>query len=107
MSENINAIPGKFPALFALDIEPLLMSDVEVNQTFLNVPGGASCKVARQASNPTNHDIVLKNRTVLGKLQLVKSVTPLEVVHKELPEQNELIYLKALNQNQSQSMTVI
>ena len=102
MSENINAIPGKFPALFAPDIEPLLMSDVEVN-----VPGGASCKVVRQTSNPTIHDIVLKSRTVLGKLQLVKSVTPLEVVHKELPEQNELIYLKALNQNQSQSMTVI
>ena len=39
--------------------------------------------------DPTNHDIVLKNRTVLGKLQLVKSVTPLEVVHKELPEQKE------------------
>ena len=32
---------------------------------------------------------MLKNRTVLGKLQLVKSVTPLEVVHKEIPEQKE------------------
>ena len=57
------------------------MSDLEVNQTLLNIPGGASCKVGLQVSN-----IVLKNRTVLEKLQLVKSVTPLEVVHKELPE---------------------
>ena len=65
------------------------MSDVEVNQTLLNVLGGASCKVGIQVSNLTEHDIVLKNRTVLGKLQLVKSVTPLEVVHKELPEQKE------------------
>ena len=32
--------------------------------------------------NTTEHDIILKNRTVLGKLQLVKSVTPLEVRKK-------------------------
>ena len=74
---NINATPGKFPVLFEPDIEPLLMSDLEVNRALLNVPGGASCKVGIQVSNSTNHDIVLKNRTVLGKLQLVKSVTPL------------------------------
>ena len=51
--------------------------------------GGASFKVGIQVSNLTNHYIELKNRTYLGKLQLVKSVTPLEVVHKELPEQKE------------------
>ena len=65
------------------------MSDLEVTQTLSNVPGGASCKVGIQVLNPTNHDIVLKNRTVLGKLQLLKTVTLLEVVHKELPEQKE------------------
>ena len=32
---------------------------------------------------------MLKNHTVLGKLRPVKSVTPPEVVHKELPEQKE------------------
>ena len=86
---NINATPEKFPVPFEPDIEPLLLSDLEVNQTLLNVPGGASCKLGIQVSNLTNHDIVLKNRTVLGKLQPVKSVPPLEVVHKELPEQKE------------------
>ena len=65
------------------------MSDLEVNQTLFNVPGGTSLTVEIQGSNPTNHDIVLKNCTVLGKLQLVKYVTPLEVVNKELPEQKE------------------
>ena len=83
---KINATPGKSP-LFEPDFEPLLMSDLEVNQTPLNVPGGASCKVGIQVLDPTNHDIMLKNCTVLGKLQLIKSVTPLEVVHKKLPEQ--------------------
>ena len=65
------------------------MSDLDVNQTILNVHGGASCKVGVQVSKPTNHDIVLKKSTVLKKLQLVKSVTPLEVVLKELAEQKK------------------
>ena len=69
--------------------------------------GGASCKVGIQVSNPTNYDIVLKNHTDLRKPQLVKSVTPLEVVHKKLPEQKKLIYLKVLNKNQPQSMILI
>ena len=54
-----------------------------------HVPGCASCKIGVQFSNPTNHDIVPKNLTFLGKHQLVKSVTPLEVLHKELTEQKE------------------
>ena len=65
------------------------MSDLEVNQAVLNVLGCGSCKVGIQVSKPTNHDIMFKNCTVLWKLQLVKSVTLLEVVHKELPEQKE------------------
>ena len=65
------------------------MSDLEVNQAVLDVLCCGSCKVGIQVSKPTNHDIVLKNCTVLGKLQLGKSVTLLEVVHKELPEQKE------------------
>ena len=62
---NINATSGKFPVHFESDIEQLLMSDLEVNQTILNVHGGASCKVGVQVSKPTNHDIVLKKSTVL------------------------------------------
>ena len=57
------------PVRFEPDIERLLMSHLEVYQTLLNVPGGASCKVGIQVSNSTNHDIVLKKRTAFGKLQ--------------------------------------
>ena len=83
------------------------MSDLEVNQMLLNVSGSASCKVGIQVSNPANHEIVLKNRTVLGKLQLVKSVAPLKLVHKELPEQKGADLSECTEQSQSQSMTVI
>ena len=35
-----------------------------------------------QARNSTDHDILLPKRTILGRLQLVKSVTPVEVREK-------------------------
>jgi len=36
-----------------------------------------------RVDNPTKHDITLKGRTILGHLQQVKSVTPLEVKLKD------------------------
>ena len=45
--------------------------------------GGSTCRVNIRVDNPTKHDITLKGRTILGHLQQVKSVTPLEVKFKE------------------------
>lgn len=45
--------------------------------------GGSTCRVNIRVDNPTKHDITLKGRTILGHLQQVKSVTPLEVKLKE------------------------
>lgn len=36
-----------------------------------------------EVDNPTNHDVIVKGRTVLGRLQLVRSVTPVPVKLKE------------------------
>ena len=36
--------------------------------------------------NTSNHDITLKNRTPIGRLQLVQSVTPIEVKLSETPD---------------------
>lgn len=55
----------------------------EVPETLVTIRGGASSRVKIQVRNTTDHDITLRNRTVLGKLQLVKSVTPLEVRKRE------------------------
>ena len=38
------------------------------------------------AENTTDHPITLKNRSCIGRLELVKSVTPLEVQQKDLPD---------------------
>ena len=45
--------------------------------------GGSTCRVNIRVDNPTKHYITLKGRTMLGHLQQVKSVTPLEEKLKE------------------------
>lgn len=41
--------------------------------------------------NPTKHDVVLGRRTPLGNLQLISSVTPLEVVRKDTSQSEKEI----------------
>ena len=43
-------------------------------------------RIKTEMINTTNHDIILPNRTSLGQLQLVQSVTPVEVKLKEKVE---------------------
>ena len=45
----------------------------------VNSKGGKASRIAIEIQNTTRHDISLKSRTVLGRLQLVQSVTPVEV----------------------------
>ena len=76
---------GKIPVLFELDPDSSYPSDLEIPETQLTVTGASTCRVNIRVDNPSKHDVVLKGRTVLGRLQQVKSVTPLEVKLKETP----------------------
>ena len=49
----------------------------------LIIPSESFCRIQINVSNTSNHDIRLTKRTVLGTLQLVKSVTPQEVRLKD------------------------
>ena len=71
------------PVLFELDTNPSWPSGLEIPGTQVTVAGGSTCRVNIRVDNPTKHDITLKGRTILGHLQQVKSVTPLEVKLKE------------------------
>ena len=72
--------------MFEPDVESPWPSGLEVPETLVTLRGGASSRVGIQVRNITDHDIILKNRTVLGKLELIKSVTPLEVRKREEEE---------------------
>ena len=70
---------GKVPLLFELDPDSSYPSDLEIPETQLTVTSASTCRVNIRVDNPSKHDVVLKGRTVLGRLQQVKSITPLEV----------------------------
>ena len=76
---------GKIPVLFELDPDSSCPSGLEIPETQLTVTGASTCRVNIRVDNPSKHDVVLKGRTVLGRLQQAKSVTPLEVKLKETP----------------------
>ena len=82
-SVNTGPTESRLPVLFEPDVESPWSSGLEVPETLVTIRGGASSPVRIQVRNTTDHDITLRNRTVLGKLQLVKSVTPLEVRKRE------------------------
>ena len=70
---------GKVPVLFELDPDSSYPSDLEIPETQLTVTSASTSRVNIRVDNPSKHDVVLKGRTVLGRLQQVKSITPLEV----------------------------
>ena len=86
---NPGSIGRKVPALFQPDELHEWPDGIQIPETLVNVTGGSSCRISIQVENTTDHEIVIKNRTRLGRLELVKSVTPLEVTEKELPVENE------------------
>ena len=50
---------------------------------------GNSCQFKLDVVNETEHDIVLGKRTCLGRLELVRSVTPMDVHFKPFPGENK------------------
>ena len=74
------------PVIFESDVMDSLPNGIEIEESLLYLKGGNCVKVNVVASNTSLHDVVLKNRTVIGTLQLVRSVTPADVKWKELEQ---------------------
>lgn len=76
----------KTPVLFEPAQEPTWPADLELSEQLLSLPRGLPRKVNIKVHNPKRHDIILGRHTPLGSLQLVQSITPLEVRRKDLPD---------------------
>ena len=85
---NTGPVGRPTPVLFEPDETNPWPGGLEVSETLLTVKKGKSSQIDIDITNNTNHDIVLRGRTLLGRLQLVQSVTPVEVKLKE-PESND------------------
>ena len=58
-----------------------------IPEKLITVKQGKSSQIELEVLNTTRHNIVLPKRTVLGRVQLVQSVTSVEVKFKEWPKE--------------------
>ena len=73
----------KTPVLFEPLENNVLPPDLQFSESILYVKPGTSCRLAINVTNSSKRDIIVPKHTELGHIQLVKSVTPIEVQKKE------------------------
>jgi hypothetical protein len=78
VSCRVNTGPLGKPTLvlFEADENGQWPPGLHVSDTLLTAMTGKSSRVEVEVKNTTKHDIILRNRTVLGRVQLIQSVTP-------------------------------
>ena len=81
---NTGPVEKRIPVFFEPSSEQAWPSSLQITEELLTIPHGSSCRVKINVSNTSNHEITFNKRTVLGTLQLVKSVTPQEVRLKDV-----------------------
>ena len=80
---NTGPIHRKTPVLFEPNELEQWPAGLVVHEVLTTVKEGDSAILPITVTNNSNHDIVLPGRTVLGRLQLVRSVAPVEVSFKD------------------------
>ena len=85
---NIGFVNKDTPVIFENDITGSLPNGIEIEESLLYLKHGNCVKVHLFVTNANLHDAVLKNRTIIGTLQLVQSVTPADVKWKD-PGKNQ------------------
>ena len=101
---NQETISSKTHALFVPDERNECPSGLEIKETLLTIPIGKSFRANIAVYNPTEHPVVLKNKTVLGRVELIQSVVLLEVKFKPEPPSEDVKacdFKTRLNQNGS------
>lgn len=84
---NTGPIHGKTPVIFEPDQLATWPSGLEVHESLTTMKEGDVTILSINVTNNTNHDISLPRRVVLGRLRLVRSVTPVEVRFKNTETQ--------------------
>ncbi len=74
------------PVLFEPNPECHWDDGIEIPETLTVISRGTRVNI--QVESTSKHRVVLKKRTVLGRLQMVRSVTPLHVMQSEANNKN-------------------
>ena len=80
---NTGPVHRRTPVIFEPDELAAWPSGSEVHESLTTVKEGDATILSINVTNNTNHDIALPGRVVMGRLQLVRSVTPVEVRFKD------------------------
>ena len=88
---NHGPIASEIPVIFEPEENTDLPNGLVVSESLFSLRPGKTSVVQFQVQNITTHDIVLPKRTTLGRIQLVQSVTPLDVKLKEVVVNSETI----------------
>ena len=86
------------PVLFEPDELVNLPSGISVNDTLFTLKPGKSSRVKIEVVNNSKHEIVLPHHSILGRVELVQSVTESDV---RLKENTESVDVAAQNTNSS------
>ena len=68
----------KIVGLFEPDVERQWPEGLQVEESVVSLTPGTCCPVIVRVTNTTSRDVVLRRRSLLGHIQLVHSVHPLE-----------------------------
>ena len=77
---NTGPLEQKVPVLFEPSELELWPAGLQVPEMLLSLKQGNNSIVHCKVFSPTDHDIVLRNRTKIGRLQLVRSVYPISLI---------------------------
>ena len=80
---NTGPIHRKTSVIFEPDELATWPSGLAVHESLTTVKEGDATILSVTVTNSTNHDITLPGRVVLGRLHLVRSMTPVEVRFKD------------------------
>ena len=87
---NQETISSRTHALFVPDERNEWPSGLEIKESLLTIPRGKSFRANIAVYNTTEHPVTLKNKTVLGRIELIQSVVPLEVNLKPEPPSEDV-----------------
>ena len=82
-------IESRHPVIFEHKLQECWPDGIKVSETMFLLQKGGSCRVSIPISNTTDHYIYLPPCTSLGSLQLVSSITPLDVKLVQILETSE------------------
>ena len=100
---NIGLVERQTPVLFEPDVDAHVPPGIEISTSIEMLKRENCKKVFVQISNHTAHDITIKGRTLLGTLQLVRSITPVEVKQTESFVRQAVQSIKTTSSSQNES----